>query len=87
MNEIQLNELISRAQKLIGGIMPIQKLVNGEITSTDCEFIDTDNAIGESEEGQMRYSAYGKLKTSNGEIIFRPLNEIVRYLESKQHRV
>ena len=83
MNEIQLNELKSRAEKLIGGIMPIRKIENGQSVEVDCKFIKIGGESGIGEEGNIKYQIDGILQTAEGKIATRPLIDIVRYLESK----
>ena len=84
MNEIQLNDLIARAEKLIGKIMPISKIENGKNVEVDCKFIQIGGEIGGGEEGNINYQIDGILKTPEGKFVPKPLIDIVRYFESKR---
>jgi hypothetical protein len=75
MNEIELNDLIARAEKVRGGEMPVI-ITNGQQT------IGSAQGIGE-DGGSKSYQIDGILQSPDGDKIRKSLKVIVNYFESK----
>lgn len=84
MNSIQLNDLVSRAEKFIGNKTTISKEKNGKVVELECEFIKICDATGVGEDGNIKYEIYGSLQDSEGNVYPKPLTDIVRDFESKK---
>jgi hypothetical protein len=85
MNEIQLNELISRAQKLIGGEMPVAVGNSQQTKTVNYKFVGIGSAQGFGEDGGSKnYQIDGILQASDGDEIRKPLKVLVNYFENKK---
>jgi len=77
MDEFELNDLITRAKNLIGGVMPVD--------SENCEFAGYKDAISISESGSPKsFEIKGILKSPSGHKHEIPLKKIVQFLESQK---
>lgn len=84
MNEIQLNELVTRAERLINQTVSYEINVQGKMILVEGVFSQIGNTQGIGEIGETRsYQIEGIIITPSGKPIQRPLLEIVQRIESK----
>jgi len=86
MNEIQLNELKSRAEKLKNEPVYYEINIQGKMILVDGVFSKIGEMQGIGEVGEhLSYKIEGIILTPTGKSIRRPLLEIVQFIESKKH--
>lgn len=84
MNQQQLDELLVKAQPLLGSKLPVRTNCIPEIV--DYTFTEISNAFGIAEAGgQKNYSIRAKLVADNGDVITEPLYDVVKFLESQKN--